>query len=228
MITIDELPKIIDVSAVRAESTKQQVEQTLEIAVKYGCFAVYSLPGFTPYLRGLMEEIPQGTFCPILGGTIGFPSGNETTHIKVSQAKELLAFGCAELDMVMNLAYVKSGMYSEAETDIQAVKQAVGKIPLKVILECHYLTDNEISDAAKLAVFSGADWVKTSTGWTPSGATFENVALIKEAIGDTAKIKAAGGVRDLQTLQKMVDLGVERFGIGFSSFVKIFEELQHS
>lgn len=226
MITIEEFPKIIDLSAVQAASTRADVEKTLEVAIQYGCYAIHALPGFIPYVRDHIETLPPGTHRPTLGGPVGFPSGNETTHIKVSQAKELLAFGCVEIDMVMNIAYMKSGMYSEMETDIQAVKNAIGKVPLKVILECHYLTDSEIGDAAKLAVQSGADWIKTATGWAPTGATLENVALIKKAIGDTAQIKAAGGVRNLETVQKMTDLGVERFGISYSSFVKIIDEFR--
>jgi len=214
----------IDVSAVRANSTEDEVRQTLQVAEEYGCLAVFSLPCFTPVLSDLITEIPFDEYRPVLGGTVGFPCGGELTGMKTAQARELLNYDCGELDMVINIGFMKSGWYAKTRDDIRAVKQAVGSVPLKVILECHYLSDDEICRAAELAVEAGADWVKTSTGWAPTGATFENIALIKKTVGNSARVKASGGVRDVQTLLKMVDLGVERFGIGCRTVVAIFDE----
>lgn len=95
---------------------------------------------------------------------------------------------------------------------------------LKVILECYYLTSEEIVRAAEVAVQAEADWIKTGTGWAPTGATFENVALLKKTIGNAAKIKAAGGIRNIETLEKMIELGAERFGIGAKTVVSMFEQ----
>ena len=218
------IAQLIDVSAVRTNSTKDEVRQTFQVAVDYGCLAVFSLPSFTPLLSDLITEIPFAEYHPALGGVVGFPGGGELTSMKTAQTRELLNYGCNELDMVINVGFMKSGLYAKTRDDIRAVKQAIGTVPLKVILECHYLSDDEICHAAELAVEAGADWVKTSTGWASTGATFDNVALIKKTIGSSAKVKASGGVRDLSTLLRMVDLGVERFGIGCRTVVDIFEE----
>jgi deoxyribose-phosphate aldolase len=172
----------------------------------------------------LIAGIPDGHYRPALGGAVGFPGGGETTNMKTAQARELIGYGCNEIDMVINVGFIKSGLYEKARDDIRAVKQAIETIPLKVILECHYLSEDEICRASELAVEAGADWVKTSTGWAPTGATLENISLIKKTIGNSAKVKAAGGVKDLSTLLRMADLGAERFGIGSRTVVAIFEE----
>jgi deoxyribose-phosphate aldolase len=104
------------------------------------------------------------------------------------------------------------------------VVEAAGKLPVKVILECHYLTDEQIVEGSRLAVRAGAAFVKTGTGWAPTGATLHNVQLIKSAVGDAAKVKAAGGVRDLATVIEMIRLGVSRFGVGLASAAKVLDE----
>ena len=142
---------------------------------------------------------------------------------RVAQAKELVARGCDEIDMVMNVGKMRSGLAKEVAADIAAVKEVMGDMPLKVILECHHLTDRQIAEASVIAVDAGASWVKTGTGWAPTGATLENVKIMKDAVGDRARVKAAGGVRSLETIEKMVDLGVERFGIGCGTVKKLFE-----
>ena len=192
--------------------------------MQYHCVAVFSLPCFTPSLRDwAADELFNGE-CPVLCGVVGFPGGGETTMMKVAQARELTALGCGEIDMVINVNFLKSGLYQQVRDDIHSVKQAIGDIPLKVILECHYLTDDEICNASELAVEAEADWIKTSTGWAPTGATFKNIVLIKNIVGNSAKIKAAGGIRDLETLQKMRELGVERFGIGGKTVLSILND----
>jgi deoxyribose-phosphate aldolase len=217
----EQLARMIDASAVQAQSSLDDVKETAAVAKKYQCICAFSLPSFTPVLAEELKE--NGTRNVLLGGVVGFPSGGDSTATKVDQGKELIALGCDEIDMVMNVGKMRSGLVREVAADIAAVKEAIGAIPLKVILECHHLTEKQIAEASVIAVDAGASWVKTGTGWAPTGATLENVKIIKEAIGDRARIKAAGGVRTLDTIEKMVDLGVERFGIGCRTVKSLFE-----
>ena len=220
-MTLHQLASMIDLSAVRADSDWNDVRSVAELAAQCSCVAVFALPAFTGELLELLHGTPV-----IVGGAVGFPSGGETTTIKVAQAGELIDLGCGEIDMVQNIGKLLSGKFAEVESDIAAVKQAIGSVPLKVILECSYLSPEQIVTASEIAVRAGASWIKTGTGWASSGTTVEQVRLIKQTVGNTAKIKAAGGVRDLDTLLEMHRLGVERFGIGYKTAQEIFNELQ--
>ena len=124
----------------------------------------------------------------------------------------------------MNVGMLRSGRERYVEDDIRAVVETAAGTPVKVILEAHYLTDDQIVRSSQLAVRAGAAFVKTGTGWAPTGATLHNIQLIKSTIGDAAQIKAAGGVRDLSTVQEMIRLGATRFGVGLAAGVKILEE----
>ena len=132
--------------------------------------------------------------------------------------------GCDELDMVINVGLLRSGQYQRVLDDIRGVVEVAGTAPVKVILECHYLSDEQIRRGCELCIEAGAAFVKTSTGWAPTGATLENVALIKSCVGDAIGIKAAGGIRGLETLIEMYRRGARRFGIGLSTATRIFEE----
>jgi deoxyribose-phosphate aldolase len=129
--------------------------------------------------------------------------------------------------MVMNVGLAIAGAMREVEEDIRSVKAVCQDIPLKVILECHYLNDAQICLSTEACLRAGADWIKTGTGWAPTGATCENVALIKQTVGDRARVKAAGGIRDLNTLLEMHRLGAERFGIGLRTVQTIFDAARH-
>jgi len=131
--------------------------------------------------------------------------------------------GCDELDMVINLGLLRSGQYQRVLDDIRGVVEVANGVPVKVILECHYLTDAEIRKGCELCIQAGAAFVKTGTGWAPTGATLENVALIKACVGDAIGIKASGGIRGLETLTEMYRRGARRFGIGLRSAPRIFE-----
>ncbi len=228
-LSLSEIAAMIDLSAVRADSCKDDVIQVAVAAKTYGCVAAFVLPGFTPLLRDLLND-DSGAYGPVparkvaLGGVVGFPSGGNSTRSKVEQAKECLDWKCDEVDMVLNIGYLRSGMSEEVEADIRAVKETIRSIPLKVILECHYLTREQIIRATELIARAGADWVKTATGWAKTGATTENIALIKSVVGDFPRIKAAGGVRDLDSLLLMHELGAQRFGIGYASAKAILED----
>ena len=126
--------------------------------------------------------------------------------------------------MVQNITALKHGDYAEVGADIAAVKAAIGDTPLKVILEVSYLTDYEICKACEIAVENGASFVKTGTGWGPSPTTVNHIKLMKAAVGDRAQIKAAGGIRTVDTMMEMIDAGCTRFGIGLNSSVSILRQ----
>ncbi|MCY2989144.1 MAG: deoxyribose-phosphate aldolase, partial [Planctomycetota bacterium] len=159
-----------------------------------------------------------------VGAVVGFPSGAVSTASKVAETREQIGQGATEVDMVLNVGMLRSGREQFVEDDIRAVVRAASGVPVKVILEAHYLSDEQILRASRICVRAGAAFVKTGTGWAPTGATLHNVALIKSAIGQSAQVKAAGGVRDLQTVVEMIRLGVQRFGIGLASGTKILNE----
>ena len=217
-MTTQEIARMIDISAVRADSTIQEIRESAELAKQYGCICVFALPAHTPYL---IDHL--GGSSVFAGGAVGFPGGGETTSIKVATAKEVVAMGCQEVDMVNNVAWLKANNKQAYMNDVRSVVGAAGGKPVKVILECHWLTVDEIVRACEWCVEAGASWVKTGTGWAPTGATLENVALMKQTVGDRCRVKAAGGVKDLQTLLAMHERGVRRFGIGVRTARAILE-----
>lgn len=183
--------------------------------------AAFTMPYYTGQLIKMLEKESD----ILVGGVVGFPSGAETTSMKVSMAKEMLALGCDELDMVINIGALKSGMYEAVAYDIQAVVEAAGALPVKAILEIAYLSDDEIIKGSEIAVKAGVKYIKTGTGWATRPTTVDTIKLIKRTIGDSAKIKAAGGVRDLKTLLDMAEAGCSRFGVGLSSAISIMDEV---
>jgi deoxyribose-phosphate aldolase len=219
-LTVEKLARMMDLSAVRAEVDCGEVRRLAETAIQYRCVCAFVLPCYLPELKALLAGVPEVG----LGGVVGFPSGAHSTAIKAAEAREGRAQGASELDMVINVGMLRSGRDQYVEDDIRAVVEAAEGTPVKVILEAHHLTDDEIVRGSRLAVRVGAAFVKTGTGWAPTGATFHNVRLIKSAVGGAAQVKAAGGVRDLGTVVEMIRLGVTRFGVGLASAVKILDE----
>jgi deoxyribose-phosphate aldolase len=216
-----QVARMIDLSAVRADTTEAEVRAAVDMAIEYQCICVTTLPCYTALVRELLDGQPGVR----VGGNVAFPSGGATTAMKVAEARELLHLGCDELDMVINLGWLRSGRYQHVLDDVRAVVEVAGRVPVKVILECHYLSDDEIRQGCALCVEAGAAFVKTGTGWAPTGATLENVALIKACVGDAVGIKAAGGIRDLETLKEMYRLGARRFGLGVRTALPIFQHL---
>ena len=214
------LPRMIDISCVKTDSTFEEMYKMVDIAKKNKLICCFAMPYYTRWLVEQLKDAPD-TF---VGGTAGFPHGNELTENKVSSAVIQKKLGCAEIDMVQNVTALKHGDYDEVAADIAAVKAAIGDTPLKVILEVGYLSDYEICKGAEIAVRSGASFVKTGTGWSGKPSTVEHIKLIRSAIGDSARIKAAGGVRDLETVLAMIDAGCSRFGIGVNSVISILKE----
>ena len=218
-LTPREIAGMIDLSCVQADSTEDEIRAAAALAKRHTCAAVFALPAHTPLVVELLSDRPD----VMAGGVVGFPDGGATTAGKVAEAKELLGMGCRELDMVIDIAWLKAGRRDLVLDDIASVIGAAGGVPVKVILECHHLTDNEIVKACEIGMEAGVAYVETGTGWVPTGATLENVKLMKRTVGDSCGIKAAGGVRDLETLLAMHELGATRFGIGVRTAQEILE-----
>ncbi len=216
----EQLARMIDISAVKADSSVEEVESIVKAAKTYHFICVFTLPSLAQYAK----ECLAGEIGVDLGGVVGFPSGGSTTTVKSFEAEELLRIGCNELDMVINIGKLRSGLYKEVAEDIRRIVDIAGDIPVKAILEVSLLKDSEIKDGAKIIRDSGAQFVKTGTGWLGS-TSFDHIKLIKEAVGESIKLKVAGGVRNLDVLIKMYEIGVTRFGIGHLSAINIMGEL---
>lgn len=214
------IPRIIDISGVRTDVTLEEIDQIVRVAKQFKFICTFAMPCFTRLLVEKLADEPD----VMVGGVVGFPSGADTTFVKVADAKEMMSYGVDELDMVINVGALKSGHYDLVRDDIRAVVEAANGIPVKSILEVAYLTEDEIRRGSLLAVEAGVSYVKTGTGWAGKPTTVDHIRLIKSTIGDAAKIKAAGGVRTLDTLLEMVDAGCDRFGIGLKSVMRILEE----
>jgi len=218
---LKQVARMIDISAVKTQSTLPEIDQLIRAAKEFRFICTFAMPCFTRYLVEQMADCED----ILVGGTVGFPSGADTTTIKIATAKEMMAAGVDELDMVINVGALKSGRYDMVEEDIRAVVETANGMPVKSILEIAYLTDDEIKRASEIAVKAGVTYVKTGTGWGNKPTTVDTIRLIKSTIGDSAKIKAAGGVRDLDTLIAMTEEGCSRFGIGLSSAVAIMKQV---
>ena len=219
-LTVAQLARMMDLSAVRADVEMAAVCRLAEGAKKYRCACAFVMPCYLPELKRLLADAPDVG----IGGVVGFPSGAPSTATKAAEARQQVAQGATELDMVINIGMLRSGRDQYVEDDIRAVVEAAGGLPVKVILEAHYLSDEQVVQACGIAVRAGAAFVKTGTGWAETGATLHNVALMKSAVGDKAQVKAAGGVRDLDTVVEMIRRGVSRFGVGLDSGVKILRQ----
>jgi len=220
--TAAQIARMMDLSAVRTDVTLEEVERLAAVAKRFQCICVFVMPCYVKMLQSLLKDQHDIH----IGGVVGFPSGAATTSIKVAETRQYVALGIDEIDMVLNVGWLMSGHDEMVKQDIEAVVEAAAGIPLKVILECHYLTDEQMRRGAELVAESGATFVKTGTGWAPTGATLENVKLLKETVGDRVEVKAAGGVRDLETVVEMIRRGVTRFGVGAVSGAKILEECE--
>ena len=152
---------------------------------------------------------------------IGFPNGYHTTAVKVFETKNAIANGSSEIDMVINIGFLKDGRYEEVEEEIRQIHEACdGKI-LKVIIETCLLTEEEKIKACEIVTNAGAEFIKTSTGFSTAGATFDDVALMKEHVGENVKIKAAGGISSFDDAEKFISLGANR--LGTSRLIKIMK-----
>ena len=208
------LEKYIDHTLLAANATEKQIILLCEEAKEYSFYAVCVNSCHVSLAKNKLKGSEVK-----LAATIGFPLGAASTDAKFKEAETAVLDGADEIDMVMNIGFFLDGKYDLVKMDIEQVKKAIGNKILKVIIETCYLTDKEIAKASELVMQAGADFVKTSTGFGSRGASLEDVKIMKATVGDKVKIKASGGIRDAETAQKYIDLGVAR--IGTSSGIKI-------
>jgi deoxyribose-phosphate aldolase len=220
MLTAKEIARMIDLSCVRTTSNKSDIEEMVDAVRQYGFGQVSVLQCFIPYTRQLLCDAPGVR----LVGNVSFPSGSDSTSLKVVQAREMIAAGCDEIDMVMNIGQLRSGEVAEVEADTRAVIETVHPTPVKVIIEMMVLTPNELRQACDICVRSGAAFVKTGTGWADRGTTLEDVRAVRSLVGDRIRIKASGGIRNLETLLLMHEAGASRFGVNLQSGISIVQE----
>ena len=211
-----ELNKYIDHTILKATVSQKDIEKLCAEATEHKFYSVCvngcHVKDAKKYLEGTDVKV---------AAVVGFPLGAMTTATKVFEAKEAIENGASEIDMVINVAKLQDGEYGYVEEEIRQIKEAIGKNVLKVIIETCYLSDEEKVKACELSLKAKADFVKTSTGFGTGGATFEDVKLMKSVVGNNAKVKASGGVKDKETAEKYVELGAER--LGTSSGIEIIK-----
>ncbi len=199
--------KFIDHTMLAADADISKIEKLCKEAKEYDfasvCVNSCWVKKCAEFLNGTSVNV-----CTV----VGFPLGAMATESKAAEARRAVEDGAAEVDMVLNVGYIKSGMLKEAEEDIREVKKACSGKLLKVILETCLLTDEEKVTACKLAEAAGADYVKTSTGFSKGGATVHDVALMRETVGSRLGVKASGGIRDAETADAMIKAGASRLG----------------
>lgn len=198
--------KYIDHTVLKADATKQDVVKICDEAMEYDFASVCINPCWVSFAADYLKDSDVNV-CTV----IGFPLGANTSSVKAFEAKEAVENGADEVDMVINIGALKAGDEETVYHDIKAVVEATDKLT-KVIIETCLLTDEEKIIACKLAKKAGADYVKTSTGFSTGGATVHDVALMKETVGDKLKVKASGGVRSYEDMLAVIEAGASRIG----------------
>ena len=211
----NELVKHVDHTLLLQPSTWEEIRQICDDAVKYGTASVCIPPCYVKQAAEYMQG--KVAVCTV----IGFPNGNMTTAVKEFETKDALANGAAEIDMVINIGWLKDKKYDLLESEIRTLKAACGDKILKVIIETCLLTDEEKIKMCEIVTEAGADYIKTSTGFSTGGATFDDVKLFAEHVGPDVKIKAAGGISSLEDAEKFLALGADR--LGTSRIIKLLK-----
>ena len=196
----------IDYTLLKADTTYKDIFNLCEKALIKGCASVCIPSHFVEFAH---EHFPSLTVCTV----VGFPLGNSTTETKIAEAIDAIYHGAEEIDMVINIGDMKHGNYEHVLDEINNIKIAIGdEYILKVIIETCYLTKEEIAVATSIVDASMADYVKTSTGFGSRGASFEDIVIMKKVINNNTKIKASGGIRTKEEMEKYVALGCDRIG----------------
>lgn len=207
-----DVASIIDHTILKPEATHQDVARIVEEGARFGTYSVCVSPSMLPL------DVPEGLKVACV---VGFPSGAVKANVKAFEAKQAIADGADEIDMVINIALAKEAKFDQVEEEIRAVRAEIpaGKI-LKVIIESAALTDEEIVAVCRAAVAAGADFVKTSTGFHPAGgASVHAVELMRQTVGENVGVKASGGIRDAQTAIAMIEAGANRLGVSATAAI---------
>ena len=202
-----QLNSFIDHTLLKPTATEADIEQLCREAIDYNFFSVCVNSSYICLANRFLKE-SDVQICSV----VGFPLGAMSSRAKIYETERAMTDGANEIDMVLNLGFLKSGRHNDVLQEIAFIKNTIGNNVLKVILETCYLTDSEKELACKLAVEAGADFVKTSTGFGTGGATEADILLMQHAVKGEAKLKASGGIRDAETAMKFIDLGVHRLG----------------
>ena len=216
-MTTEEILRKVDHTLLAQTATWEEIRGILDDAMKYHTASACIPPSYVKraaeYVNGRLP------ICTV----IGFPNGYSTTATKVFETKDAVADGASEIDMVLNIGFLKDRRYDEIEAEIRAVHEACGGRILKVIIETCLLTDEEKIKMCELVTKAGAEFIKTSTGFSKAGAMFADVKLMKEHVGPGVKVKAAGGISSFDDAEKFISLGASR--LGTSRLVKIEKSL---
>lgn len=213
---IKEILSKVDHTLLKQESTWQQIKEICDDGIKYETASVCIPPSFVKQA----SDYVKGRF-PICT-VIGFPNGYNTTAVKCTETEDAVANGADEIDMVINIGWVKEGLYEKVLAEINEVKKACHGKLLKVIVETCLLTTDEKIKITEIVSESNADFIKTSTGFSTSGATFEDVEIFAKHVSNGTRIKAAGGISSIADAEKFIELGADR--LGTSRIVKIVKE----
>ena len=215
---INEILEKCDHTLLRVDCTSEEIRALCDQAIRYHCASVCIPPCHVAGAKRYVGD--KLTLCTV----IGFPNGYMTTAAKAYEAADAVKNGADEIDMVITLSMVKDGCWGDVAEDISAVRKATEGKLLKVIIECCLLTDEEKVRLCKIVSDCGADYIKTSTGFSKGGATREDVKLMRENSPETLKVKAAGGISSLQDAEDFIALGADR--LGTSRVVKLAMELE--
>jgi deoxyribose-phosphate aldolase len=202
-----EYNRLIDHTLLKPDATRKEIEKLCYEAKEHDFASVCVNPCWVSYCSELLKDC-RVNVCTV----IGFPLGATSTKAKVEEIKEAIKDGAKELDMVINIGKLKDGDYDYVEKEIHALKEACGNLVLKVIIETCLLTDEEKVKACELSKKAGADFVKTSTGFSKGGATVHDVALMRKTVGPKMGVKASGGVKNKEEMKQMVEAGATRIG----------------
>ena len=205
--TYEQVAGTIDHSLLRPELTLGEVEAGCELADRYRVASVCCRPADVPLVVPLLAHSPVA-----VGTVVGFPHGSSPTEVKAHEARLVRSQGADEIDMVLNIGWLRSGELARVEQEVREVVAGAGGAAVKVILETAYLNDEQKVLACKAVEAAGADYVKTSTGFAPSGATVDDIPLMRASVSPRVKVKAAHGVRTLDALLDVMEAGAERCG----------------
>lgn len=210
--------KHVDHTLLLQDATWPEIRQICDDAIAYGTASICIPPSYVKQAKEYVQD--KMAVCTV----IGFPNGYMTTATKEFETKDALANGADEIDMVINIGWVKDGKYDCIEDEIRTLKTACGDKILKVIIETCLLTDEEKIKMCQVVTDAGADYIKTSTGFSKAGATFEDVKLFSGHVGKGVKIKAAGGISSMDDAEKFMELGADR--LGTSRIIKLVKNEQ--